>query len=104
MLRCLRLAGLVTAVPLLAALPIDDVGVVLMLFVAVDLAVAALILGKAKEQLTTAVAVSDDVVSLTLRRRTEPVLRMRRPMATVEAQVAWRQTAERHRRRRELAD
>jgi hypothetical protein len=98
----LRVAYLVAAVPLLLILPVGDVTMLLALCVAVDLAAAALMLRPAAAQPTTVVPLEGDTVSLELMRRTVPALRMRRPTATIEAQVLWRQAAETHRQRRTL--
>jgi hypothetical protein len=101
--RGLRVAYLVAAVLLLLILPVGNVTMLLALFVAVDLAAAVLMLRPAVPQPTTVVVALDtDAVNLTLMRRTVPALRMRRPTATIEAQILWRQAAETHRQRRAL--
>jgi len=100
--RGLRVAYLVAAVPLLLILPVGNVTMLLALLVAVDLAAAALMLRPAAAQPTTVVTLDGDVVSLKLMRRTVPALRMRRPTATIEAQILWRQAAETHRQRRAI--
>ena len=104
MLPGLRVAFLVAAVLLLVILPVGEVTVLLALFVAVDLAAAALLLRPdAPQPNNSIVALDGDAASVALLRRTVPVLRMRRPAATVEAQVLWRQAAEKHRQRRGIA-
>jgi len=72
------------------------------LFVAVDLGAAALMLRPEASREFSVVPLGGDTASLALLRRTVPELRMRRPFGTVEAQVRWREAAQSHRRRREL--
>jgi hypothetical protein len=97
----LRVAYLLAAVLLLTILPVSQSSVLLALFVAVDLAAAALFLSKLEPERRSIVAIGDNQ-SLPLLRRTVPQLRGRRPAAIIEAQVSWRQAAEFRRRRREL--
>ena len=94
MLRGLRVAYLVAAIVLLLVLPIGPAGVLLALFVAVDLGAAALMFRQAAPQSARVVAVTADPAVVALLRRTVPELRMHRPMATVEAQVRWRAAAQ----------
>jgi hypothetical protein len=91
----------VAAVLLLLLAPISESSVLLALFVAVDLAAAALFLSKLEPKPHSIVAIGDNP-SLPLLRRTLPQLRGRRPTSIIEAQVSWRQAAEFRRRRREL--
>jgi hypothetical protein len=72
------------------------------LFVAADLGAAALMLRPEAAEPLSVAAVGGDMATLALFRRTMPELRMRRPALTIEAQIRWRQEAERHRRRREM--
>ncbi len=99
----LRTAYLAAAVVLLTALPVSQSSVLLALFVAVDLAAAALFWAElpARPQPRIIVSITDDS-SLQLWRRTVPQLRGRRPGAIIDAQVSWRQAAEFRRRREEL--
>jgi hypothetical protein len=97
----LRVAYLLAAVLLLTILPISQSSVLLALFVAVDLAAAALFLSRVAPQSLGIVAIGD-AVSLPLLRRTIPELRSRRPIVVIEAQVQWRQAAEFRQRRRSL--
>ena len=101
MLPGLRVAYLLAAVLLLTMLPVSQSSVLLALFVAVDLAAAALLLNRSEPQQSGVVAIADRA-NLPLFRRTVPELRSRRPAAIIEAQVAWRQAAEFRRRRRDL--
>jgi hypothetical protein len=94
----LRVAYLIAAVLLLLLLPVGEAGVLLALFVAVDLAAAALLLRPSEPRPERIVAIAGDPQTLALHRRIVPALRMRRPMATVEAQVRWRAAAEARRR------
>jgi hypothetical protein len=94
LLAGLRVAYLAAAVVLLLLLPLGHVAVLLVLFVAVDLAAAALMLRQPEPRPRTVVVVGGDDGSLALMRRTVPALRMRRPVAAVEAQVRWREAAE----------
>ena len=103
MLPGLRVAYLAAAVLLLLALPVTDSSELLALFVAVDLAAAALFLSKLEPKKPSIVAIGDNP-NLPLLRRTLPQLRGRRPVAVIEAQVSWRQAAEFRRRRQELAE
>lgn len=92
----LRVAYLIAAVLLLVAMPFGDPTVLLALFVAVDLAAAALLMARVAD---AAAAAPQQVVSLgeyatlPLFRRTVPGLRSRRPAVIIESQVAWRQAA-----------
>jgi hypothetical protein len=97
----LRVAYLAAAVLLLLLAPINESSELLALFVAVDLAAAALFLSKLEPKQRSIVAIGDNS-SLPLLRRTLPQLRGRRPAAIIEAQVSWRQAAEFRRQRREL--
>ena len=99
----LRAAYLAAAVLLLLALPITDSSELLALFVAVDLAAAALFLSKLEPKKSSVHAIGDNP-NLPLLRRTLPQLRGRRPVEVIEAQVSWRQAAEFRRRRQELAE
>jgi hypothetical protein len=92
--RGLRLGYLVTALVLLLILPIGQASVTLVLFVAADLGAAALMLRPIPARPTPVEVLSGDVASLGLLRRTVPQLRMRRPAATIEEQVRWREAAE----------
>lgn len=93
----LRVAYLLAAVLLLTILPVSQSSVLLALFVAVDLAAAALFLSHAAA--AHGVFAIGDEANLPLFRRTVPELRSRRPAVVIEAQVAWRQAAEFRRRR-----
>ena len=104
MLPGLRTAYLAAAVLLLLALPVTDSSEVLALFVAVDLAAAALFLSKLEPKKRVSIVAIGDNPNLPLLRRTLPQLRGRRPVAVIEAQVSWRQAAEFRRRRQELAE
>jgi hypothetical protein len=97
----LRVAYLLAAVLLLTILPVSQSSVLLALFVAVDLAAAALLLNRLPPRPRAVFAIGDDI-NLPLFRRTVPALRSRRPATIIEAQVAWRQAAEFRRRRRIL--
>jgi hypothetical protein len=97
----LRSLYLITAVLLLLILPIGQASVMLVLFVASVLAAAALMLRPETAPLSVA-AIGGDAATTALLRRALPELRMRRPAVTIEAQLRWRQEAERHRRRREM--
>jgi hypothetical protein len=97
----LRLAYLVAAALLLLILPIGHASVVLVLFVAVALGAAALMLDRSEPEPATVVIVGADELSLALLRRTVPALRMRRPIAAVEAQVRWREAVQARRQLRE---
>ena len=99
----LRLAFLVSALVLLTILPISNVSVLLILFVAVDLGAAALLLRSAEPAPSPVVALGGDMASLPLMRRTVPALRSRRPAAVIEAQVLWRHAAATHRQRSEFS-
>lgn len=94
----LRVAYLLAAVLLLTILPVNQNSVILALFVAVDLAAAALFLRRATPGPPEVVAIGGSV-STPLFRRTVPELRSRRPAVIIEAQVQWRQAAEFRRRR-----
>ena len=98
MLPGLRVAYLLAAVLLLTTLPVSQSSVMLALFVAVDLAAAALFLSRVTPRSPGIFPIGDDV-SLPLLRRTVPELRSRRPAAIIEMQVQWRQAAEFRRRR-----
>jgi len=97
----LRAVYLTAAVLLLLIMPFGQASVLLVLFVAVDLAAAALMLRPEPVRAESVVTVGGDMASLALLRRTVPELRMRRPGAIVEAQVRWRQAAQTHRGRRD---
>jgi len=100
----LRLAFLTAALLVLLVMPFGDASVLLVLFVAVDLGAAALMLcsGDTSAAPVPVAAIGSDVASLALLRRTVPELRMRRPVVAIEAQVRWRQQADRLRRSREM--
>ena len=93
MLAGIRVAYLTAAIGLFLLLPFGDATLLLGLFVAVDLAAAALLLRRAKPQAGNVVVVDVDDASVPLLRRTVPRLRARRPVAAVEAQVRWREAA-----------
>ena len=95
----LRTAYLIAAVLLLLTVPVGQASVLLVLFVAADLGAAALFLRPVAAEAAPVVAIGGDTAGLALLRRTVPELRMRRPFATVEAQIQWRQAAQKHRRR-----
>jgi hypothetical protein len=99
----LRLAFLASAVLLLLLLPVGEASVLAVLFVAVDLGAAALMLDRSAPQPASVVIVGGDDERLDLLRRTVPALRMRRPPETVEAQVRWREAAQIRRQLREIA-
>lgn len=86
--------------------PMGDLALELLLLVAADLAIALfiarLIAARRKKSVGSVIAMRDEA-PMGLLRRTEPVLRSRRPMGVVEMQVRWRQAAEAHRRHREQA-
>ena len=103
MLSGLRAAYLFAAVVLLTILPVNQTSVILALFIAVDLAAAALFLTRATPRAQPAVFALGDNANLPLLRRTVPGLRSRRPAVIIEAQVQWRQAAEFRRRRHVLA-
>jgi hypothetical protein len=97
----LRVAYLVATVLLLVAMPFGDPTVLLALFVAVDLATAALLLARLVDAAAAApqsVVSLGDYITLPLFRRTVPGLRSRRPAIIIESQVAWRQAADFRRR------
>jgi len=98
--RCVRIVLLVAVVIPLLVLPIGTASFLLALFLALDCAAALLVLRPAEAADESVVALDGDTANLALLRRTVPALRMRRPAATVEAQVLWRHAAERHSRRR----
>jgi hypothetical protein len=98
----LRLAYLIAALLLLLILPVAQASVVLVMFVATILAAAALMLRPETARHGAVVALGGDMASLVLLRRTVPELRMRRPALAIDAQIQWRQAAERYRRQREL--
>jgi hypothetical protein len=97
----LRHAYLIAAVILLLIMPWGHASVVLVLFVAADLGAAALMLRPAPAPMNSVATLCGDTASLDLLRRTVPELRMRRPVATIEAQVRWRQAARNYRERHE---
>jgi hypothetical protein len=97
--KYLRVAYLAAAALPMVFLPIGDSAVILALFVALDLAAAALLFDhSAEREKPRAVFALGDDTSLPLLRRTVPELRSRRPAAIIEAQVAWRQAADFRRR------
>lgn len=98
----LRSLYLIAAILLLLAMPVGQASVMLVLFVAAVLGAAALILRPEAAEPLSVAAIGGDAATMALFRRTMPELRMRRPAVTVEAQLRWRQEAERHRRRREM--
>lgn len=95
--------AVVAALPL-ALLPVRNLGLLLLLAVAADLAIVVAIVRVVSARRTR--ATEAEIVSLdgtgpvALRRRTEPKMRGRRPESVVEMQVRWRQAAEAHRRAR----
>lgn len=99
----LRLAFLTTATLLLLIMPWGEASVMVALFVAADLGAAALMLRPNPTTSAAIMTLGGDPASLVLLRRTVPELRMRRPALAIDAQIAWRQAAEAHRRRREVA-
>jgi hypothetical protein len=98
----LRSCCLMVAVLLSLILPIGEASVVLVLFVAAVLGAAALMLRPEAAEPRSVAAVGGDMATMALFRRTRPELRMHRPAITVEAQIRWRQEAERRRRNREM--
>ena len=98
----LRSLYLIAAVFLLLTMPIGHASVALVLFVAAVLGAAALMLRPEAAEPLSVAAIGGDAATMALFRRTMPELRMRRPAVTIEAQIRWRQEAERHRRRREM--
>jgi hypothetical protein len=99
----LRSVYLIIAMLLLLIMPIGHPSVLLVLFVAADLGAAALSLRPKAAEPTPVVSIAGDTIRLALLRRTVPELRMRRPLATVEAQIQWRQASQNYRRRQELS-
>jgi hypothetical protein len=97
-LRDLRVAYLLGAAVLLLILPLGDTSVFLVLFVAVDLAAAALLLSRVAAARPPKVVAISGGTAVPLFRRTVPELRSRRPAAIIEAQVGWRQAADYRRR------
>lgn len=97
-MRALRAAYLLAAVLILVLLPISEPTVMLALFVAVDLAAAALFLPDITPEPSRVVAIGNST-NMPLLRRTVPELRSRRPAVVIEAQTQWRQAAEFRRRR-----
>ena len=102
MVVTLRLAFLTAALLLLMMMPWGEAGVMLALFVAVDLGAAALMLRPEQPRGFRIVHLRSDAANMELMRRIVPELRMRRPALAIDAQFQWRQMAEAHRRRREL--
>jgi hypothetical protein len=98
----LRLAFLTAPLLLLLMMPWGEAGVMLALFVAVDLGAAALMLRPEQPRGFRVVQLRGDTANMELTRRIAPELRMRRPALAIDAQIHWRQMAEAHRRRREL--
>jgi hypothetical protein len=98
----LRLAFLIAAVLLLLIMPLGEVDLTLVLFVAADLGAAALMLRPKPSATAPVVALGGDTASLGPLRRTIPELRMRRPALAIDAQIEWRQAAEALRRRRDI--
>jgi hypothetical protein len=90
----LRLAYLVAAVSLLLVLSPGQAGALLALFVTVDLAATGLRMRPPTVQPERIVGIASDPATRALLRRVVPELRMRRPVATIEAQVRWRVAAE----------
>lgn len=103
MIVTLRLAFLTVALLLLLMMPWGEAGVMLTLFVAVDLGAAALMLRPEQPRGFRVVHLRNEAANLELMRRILPELRMRRPVLAIDAQIQWRQMAEAHRRRRELS-
>jgi hypothetical protein len=101
----LRLAGTVAASLPVLMLPVGDATVLMMLFVALDIGVVAVVLLRVRSprvELPANTVFPPGVdETLLLLRRTLPELRMRRPGAVIEEQVRWRQVAEARRRARE---
>ena len=95
----LRVACLLIAVLVLTTLPVSQSSVMLALFVAVDLAAAALFLSRPATTTSPGIFTIGDKANLPLLRRTIPELRSRRPAAIIEVQVQWRQAAVFRRRR-----
>ncbi len=103
MLGSLRLAYLAATVLLFLLMPWGEASVLSVMFVAVDLAAAALLLRPEAPRGFRVVRLRGEADSLELLRRIVPELRMRRPAYAIDAQVQWRQAAEAHRRRREFS-
>ena len=99
----LRLAYLTVAVMLLLIMPWGQASVALVLFVAVDLGAAALMLRPEPARPEPVVAIAGDMASLVLLRRTVPELRMRRPAVAIDAQIQWRQAVQARRHRQEFS-
>lgn len=89
-----RRARLIVAVLILLLLPLGQAGGLLALVVAVDLAAAARRRPDEPPAAGPVVTLAGDATRLALLRRTVPTLRMRRPPATVEAQMRWRAAAQ----------
>ena len=94
-----RCFGPIAAATVMIA-PIGEATIALLLAVALNLAIVAVI-GRDLRQWRLAVARRAEEAALLLRRRTVPQLRSRRPFGVVEEQVRWRHAAEGHRSRRE---
>jgi len=92
-----------TAVPLMAA-PWGHTGPALVVIVALPLVAKTALSSprRAPEADPVVVVLGGDRASLTLLRRTEPALRMRRPAVAIDAQIRWRQAAEARRWRRDI--
>lgn len=99
----LRSCCLLAAVLLSLMLPIGEASVVLVLYVAAVLGAAVMMLRPDTAAPRPVAAIGGDMATMALLRRTRPELRMRRPAVTIEAQIRWRQEAERRRRSRDTA-
>lgn len=98
----LRSCCLIAAVVLSLIMPIGEASVMLVLFVASVLGAGALMVRPEAAKPLSIAALGGDIATMALFRRTRPELRMHRPAMTIEAQIRWRQEAERRRRRREM--
>jgi hypothetical protein len=96
----LRLACLSVGVPVVVGLPVGDATVLFVLVLALDLALATLVLSRLASHLAAPgvapvwLNLGADPDNLHLLRRTVPQLRGRRPQGVIAAQVRWRQKAE----------
>jgi hypothetical protein len=99
--RGFRVASMAAVALSLAILPVGDAALSLVLLLALDGAALALLARRARPapRGAAAVATLGGAANVTLFRRTAPELRSRRPVAIIEAQIAWRQAAERRRQR-----
>jgi hypothetical protein len=87
-----------------AVTPVENIVLVLALFVIADVAIAvfiARIIAARRKTADNSIVMFEGNMPMHLLRRTEPALRSRRPVGVVEMQVRWRHAAEAHRRSRE---